>query len=291
MKIKQKTVKQAIEFNGIGVHSGVVSSIKVLPAAHHSGITFYHKSFPDEQIKVGAIVPENALNATVVKQQHWSVSTIEHLMAAIWILDLDNLDIEIDGSEIPIFDGSAFPFVQGILRSGIQEQEADKLFLMPRSELIFQDAQERMIKIVPPQKNEQGIYEKSLFIEYGSKFDHPLAGNSTLQGIISVDFFIKEIAPARTFGLLEQLPFLRKHGLAQGTTLGNTVVLGSEGFMNEVRFSDEFVRHKLLDLLGDLSLLGKRLIGAVYAYKTGHNFNKKVIEHFIHNPHLWEIIA
>src|SRR5271170_6651288 len=121
MKVKQKTVKQAIVFNGIGVHSGVVSSVKVLPAAPHSSIVFYHKSFPHEQIKIGGIIPENALNATVVKQQHWSVSTIEHLMAAIWMLDLDNLVIEIDGPEIPIFDGSAFPFVQGILKSGIQE--------------------------------------------------------------------------------------------------------------------------------------------------------------------------
>lgn len=290
MKNKQKTIKRELFFSGVGVHNGMISSIKVRPASPNSGIIFHNAQFPNEPLAVGQVVPENAFNATIIKQKHWFVSTIEHLMAAFWILDLDNLIVEIEGTEIPILDGSAFPFVQGILNNGIEDQNAAKIYLTPRSELLFRDEQERIIRILPAQKDAAGNYLQHLIVEYHSKFDHPLAGNSRLQGMVTTDFFIKEIAPARTFGLLEQLPFLRKNGLAQGTTLGNTVVLGSEGFMNEVRFNDEFVRHKFLDLLGDLSLLGKRLIGTVYAHRTGHNFNRKVIEHFIQHPDQWELV-
>ena len=121
-------------------------------------------------------------------------------------------------------------------------------------------------------------------------FKHPLVGKSFLKGRLSLSYFKNEIAPARTFGFLEQLPFLRSQGLAKGTSLGNTVVIGEEEFLNQPRFKNEFVRHKLLDLIGDLALLGRNLAGTINAKKTGHNFNRLITQDYIKNPENWKLI-
>jgi len=287
---KQKTLNQTLIFEGIGVHSGLPAVVTLHPADPNFGIIIRNKAFPNQPMEIGKIVPEHAMHATVVKHQNWFVSTIEHLMAAIFVAELDNVIIEIEGVEVPILDGSALPFIQKILDGGIREQEETKTFLTPKAFLKFEDAQGRYIEITPAQALPSGGRDTTLFVDYKAEFNHPLAGNPSLQGAITCDFFVHEVAPARTFGFLEQLPYLRQHGLAKGTSLGNTVVIGQEELLNDMRLSDECVRHKFLDLIGDLSLLGKNLIGSIKAHKTGHSFNRLVIDHYIKHPEEWELV-
>ena len=282
---KQKTIKKEIFLQGIGVHSGLPAKISLKPSGPNSGIIFLSSNPMYEKIIIGSVIPEEAMHATVLKSKNWALSTIEHLLSAISALHIDNLTIEVDGNEIPIFDGSALPFIQALLNAGIEEQLNGKLFLTPKKTLKFKDGEDRFITIKPS----EGINRYDLLFDYSVDFKHPLAGKGNLKGIFSEQFFVDEISPARTFGFLNQLPQLRYYNLAKGVSLGNTVVIGDNEFINERRFDDEFVRHKFLDLIGDLACLGKNLAGTIIAAKTGHSFNRKVVEHFIQNPDSWEL--
>jgi UDP-3-O-[3-hydroxymyristoyl] N-acetylglucosamine deacetylase len=281
--MNQKTIKSDIFFEGIGVHSGTRSTVTLRPAEANAGIVLLNKNFSDHPIIIGACIPEQAMHATVIKNTKWAVSTVEHLFAALSGLEIDNISVEIEGPEVPIMDGSALPFVQAIKTTGIVEQEGHKQYLTPKEKLIIAE-DGRYMEISPALD-----YSPLLTFDYTVEFEHPLIEGNRLEGIFSPSFFIDEIAPARTFGFLEQLPFLRKHGLAKGTTLGNTVVVGDNMFLNNRRFPDEFIRHKFLDLIGDLALLGKNLAGTIKAHKTGHNFNRKVVEHWITHPDKWMV--
>ena len=289
--MKQKTIKKEVCFNGVGVHSGIESSIILKPSQINSGIIFVNVAFPMENIKIGKVIPEVAMHASVIKNSKWFISTIEHLMSAVSALGVDNLIIEVKMPEIPILDGSALSFIDGIKEVGLEEQEELKKFLTPIKEIKFEDKEGRFLQIEPARCNKNLEFDKNLYFEYQADFEHPLIGKSCLNGVLSEVFFIEQIAPARTFGFLEKLPFLRKHGLAKGTTLGNTVVIGEEEFLNERRFEDEFIRHKVLDLFGDLALLGKNLAGKIIAKKTGHSFNRLAVEHYIKNPGMWKLIS
>ncbi len=295
MRPKQKTVKADVFFHGIGVHSGIPVSLVVKPNLFGSGILFQNENFPDEIIHIGSMTPENAMHATVIKQERWFVSTIEHLMATFHALGITQACVHVStgtsmGFEVPILDGSALPFVQGLLEEGLQELSEDLRFLTPREKLTFSDAQGRLLEIFPAVEVDNGLRDCGLLVDYTADFSNPLLGTSHFAGYITPEVFARDIAPARTFGFLEQLPLLRQHGLARGSSLGNTVVIGNDEFLNERRFSDECVRHKVLDLLGDLALLGKPLAGKVRAVKTGHNFNRLVTEHYLKSPAAWEII-
>ena len=313
--MKQRTLKHEVIFEGIGVHSGSVSCIVLKPAPKDFGIVFTNPLFPDNSFKIGSVIPEVAMQATVLKNDKWVLSTTEHLLAAILGVGLDNVLIQVAGPEhhqahqlveIPIMDGSAAPFVHGILDCGLQEQDADKKYLTPKQILKFEDAKSgRVIEIHPAEKiasqtnlagtnsvetNISRDYSTDLYLSYTADFAHKLVGNSQLDCLLTQEFFANEIAPARTFGFLEQLPQMRKLGIAKGTSLGNTVVLSNDGFLNETRFEDECVRHKVLDLIGDLSLLGFPLAGKVIAAKTGHSFNREVVNHYISNSDQWLVV-
>lgn len=282
---KQKTIKKEISLEGVGVHSGRYATVYIRPAQANSGITIMNKAFPDKPLVLGAHVPEAAMHATVIKLDTWAISTIEHVLAALSGMEIDNATVEIEGFEVPILDGSALPFVHAINRAGIEELSVARKFLTPKETLFFEE-DGRTLEVVPAKQDSY-----TLSFEYSTDFDHHLIRDKKLTGTLSPAFFAKEIAPARTFGFLNQLPFLRKHGLALGSTLGNTVVIGEEECLNALRFKDEFIRHKLLDLIGDLTLLGRPLAGTIKAHKTGHNFNRKVIEHYITYPEMWNFIA
>ena len=287
----QKTLKKDVIFKGVGVHLGLPSEVILRPAPVNSGIVFVNPNFPEEKIVIGKNVPESAMHASVIKANKWFISTVEHLMSVISCLQLDNLAIEVNGPEIPILDGSALGFLHGIQEVGLESQDAQKYFLTPKEKLVFEDKDGRLIEIIPAQKDtSSGSFDTSLHFSYFADFDHPLLGKSELHATLSKEYFLTEIAPARTFGFLEQLPYLRRHGLAQGTTLGNTVVIGEEEFLNDTRFENEFIRHKVLDLIGDLALLGKNLAGTIKAKKTGHSFNRLVVEHYIKKPEMWQLI-
>ncbi|MFH1254613.1 MAG: UDP-3-O-acyl-N-acetylglucosamine deacetylase [bacterium] len=313
--MQQRTLKQEVIFEGIGVHSGQLAKIVLKPADHDFGIVFTNPAFPDAVFKIGSVIPEVAMQATVLKNSSWALSTTEHLLAAIVAIGLDNVLIEVSGFEIPIMDGSAASFVQGILDSGFHVQNAVKKYLTPKQMLKFEDKAGRFIEIYPAQDNYPAQINQhaqdscsahanhnaqvnhldqnkstDLLISYTADFANKLVGNSQFQCLLTPEFFAQNIAPARTFGFLEQLPQMRKLGIAKGTSLGNTVVLSNEGFLNETRFEDECVRHKVLDLIGDLSLLGLSLSGKVIAAKTGHSFNREVVVHYISNPDKWQVV-
>ncbi|MFA5306307.1 MAG: UDP-3-O-acyl-N-acetylglucosamine deacetylase, partial [Candidatus Babeliales bacterium] len=322
--LRQQTLKQRVKFSGLGVHSGLSSVLTLIPAPENTGILFCNASNPEQRFRVGTVIPEVAPHATVIKINGWYVTTIEHLMATLRMLDVDNVVVEMRGNEVPILDGSALPFVQGILDAGLQEQGTPRKYLTPKEKLRFADEKGRVIEIEPfapfdtnslceftqgkrdfspvdsaksvrPEcfaqqnvsKDEQPM--NSFSISYTADFTHPLAGGTTFSAEVLPEFFIDKIAPARTFGYLEQLPLLRQHKLAQGSSLSNTIVIGQE-LLNDTRFPDECVRHKVLDLIGDLGLLPYRLLGAVSASKTSHNFNRLVAEHCLQHPELWQEI-
>ena len=295
--MQQRTLKQEVIFEGIGVHSGQLAKIVLKPAVHDFGIVFTNPTISGSVFKIGSVIPEVAMQATVLKNSSWALSTTEHLLAAIVATGLDNVLIEVNGFEIPIMDGSAAPFVQGILDSGFQLQNAVKKYITPKEKLRFEDKAGRFIEIHPAQDkyiaqdNNLG-QDKSinLHLSYTADFANKLVGSSQFECLLTPEFFAQNIAPARTFGFLEQLPQMRKIGIAKGTSLGNTVVLSNEGFLNETRFDDECVRHKVLDLIGDLSLLGLSLVGKVIAAKTGHSFNREVVVHYISNPDQWMVV-
>lgn len=287
----QTTLNKEVIFEGIGVHSGLSVRVVLKPAAASFGVVFVNPKFTGESFKIGSVIPEIAMQATVLKQKSWMLSTVEHLLAAIFSVGLDNVLIEIDGFEVPILDGSSLPFVQGILNDGLKNLQVPKRYLTPKHDLRFEDAKTgRYIEIKPAKQSADGAVVHELEIDYMADFNHKLIGSSNFKCTLTSDVFVSDISPARTFGFLEQLPQVRKHGLAKGTSLGNTVVLSNEGFLNELRFEDECVRHKVLDLIGDLGLLGLPLIGQVKACKTGHNFNREVVVHYISNPDQWLII-
>lgn len=281
MFFKQKTLCKEVSFEGIGVHSALPSRIVLKPSAPDSGIVITSMRFPGEKVKIGTIVPTRAMYATVIRNKSVTFSTIEHVMAALKILNIDNVLIEVEGEEFPILDGSSFPFTEKMMQVGVQEQAARKIFITPRTVLFFEEG-DRSLMIIPAEKNDH-----DLRLEYDAAFDNPLAGPSTMSCSLSEEYGRVELAPARTFGFLNQLPFMKQHGLAQGASLENTVVISETGVINEKRFNDECLRHKVLDLVGDLTLLGKSLIGTVKAKRTGHAFNRLVIEHFVNNPHEW----
>ena len=287
---QQTTIAKAISFSGIGVHSGEPSSVTLKPALVNTGIIIQNANDQQHEIKVGTIVPQAAMHATVIVDKTWKISTIEHVMAAVSMMGIDNVIVEINGNEVPILDGSALPFVQGIEQVGVVMLDARRQYLTPKQRLRFEDNDGRCITIdsavIMPATGER---ETTLSLAYSAQFGHALVGDFTFNATITRELFRDAIAPARTFGFLSQLPFLRKNGLAQGTTLGNTVVVCDDHFLNELRFEDEFVRHKVLDLIGDLTLLGLPLIGTVTASKTGHSFNRLVIEHFIKHPEEWVV--
>ncbi len=284
--MQQRTLKNEVVFEGIGVHSGQPAKIILTPAVPNSGIVFSNPHFSEDVFRIGSVIPEVAMLATVLKNDKWILSTTEHLLAAIVGLGLDNVLIQVYGVEIPIMDGSAAAFVQGIHECGFQIQDTPKKYLTPKEVLKFEDLKTgRFIHIYPAQDN-----LTELLINYTGEFTNKLVGDEKFECALTSEFFSREISPARTFGFLEQLPQMRKLGVAKGTSLGNTLVLSNEGFLNEPRFKDECIRHKVLDLIGDLGLLGLPIAGKVIASKTGHSFNREVVVHYISNPDLWKKI-
>lgn len=287
MKLQHTLCKELV-FAGLGVHSGVFASIKLKPADANTGIMFIHENFAAEPMIVGKTVPLAAMHATVLKQQSWTLSTVEHLIAAIRMTGLDNVRIEVSGGdEIPILDGSAAPFLHAINRIGLVEQQATKRYLMPRAPVFFEEQGGKKI-ILKPLENLQpvGTFECT----YEGAFNHYALGAKKITGSIDQQHFKKTIAPARTFGFLEQLPYLRSHNLAMASSLGNTLVFNADEMVNDNRIADEWLNHKILDFIGDLGLLPYAFTGRVEASQTGHAFNRKIIEHYLMHPEDWVVI-
>jgi len=274
----QRTIKDSVECIGIGLHTGINVSLRLSPAPPDTGIVFIRN---DKKTSINALVGNIVATeySSTLGLNGSSIQTVEHLLAAIAGLHIDNLYVEVNSPEVPIMDGSAYPFVELILKSGVIQQDKLKPYIkiVQPIEIIERD---RYIRIEP-----------SPFpaITYFMDFDHPLLNKQRFVYHYSIDSFIKEIAPARTFGFLKDVTTLQEKGLGKGGSLNNVVILGDLEILNEegLRYDDEFIRHKVLDLIGDMSLLSMSFIGHITAYRSGHNLNTRLATAILDNSDKW----
>lgn len=279
--MNQRTLAKPFSCSGTGVHSGVRVNLCLLPAPANHGIRFQRSDLPDSPTIRAFFrnVVDTSL-ATVIGQEGAIVSTIEHLMAAFAGLSIDNALVTIDGYEMPIMDGSARIFAEGIMEAGIAELDKPRSFL----------AITEKVELVEGDKWVIAEPCDHFSITCGIAFNHPMINEQSVTLDLTDDSFLKEISPARTFGFYRDIKMLKLYGLGRGADLGTGIALTDDGIMNEggLRFSDEFVRHKLLDCLGDFSLLGMPILAKITTHKSGHAFNHAFLEALFENKGAWE---
>ena len=264
--MRQHTIRKPVDIEGVGLHSGKVARVTLSPAPADAGVVFKVRS-TGERIPAR---PESVVNshyATTVGVNGTRIQTVEHLMAAAVGLGIDNLEIEVDGPEIPALDGSAKPFVALLAYAGrVQQSARRRMLTLPCPLRVGSGA--RWMQIVP---------SDTFRISYTLDNDHPAIGTQVLSWSPTERSFVEEFAPARTYGFLKDLGLMRKNGLARGCSLDNAIVLGNRGPLNGLRYRDEFVRHKILDLIGDLALLGRQIRAHVIARNGGHALNLELV--------------
>jgi UDP-3-O-[3-hydroxymyristoyl] N-acetylglucosamine deacetylase len=278
---RQRTVRDDVSCTGIGLHSGEKVRLTVKPAPPDSGIRFIRKDLTHNRaIKAHFDNVVDTQLSTTVGSNGTKVSTIEHLMAAFFGLGIDNARVELDGPEVPIMDGSAAPFVFLLKSIGIKEQKKPKNFIILKRTLRVQDG-DKSISIHP---------SKELKITYTIDFQHPLLKNQKYELHFSGKDFITEISRARTFGFLNDVQALRDAGLGLGGSLDNAIIVDDFRILNEdgLRYRDEFVRHKILDFLGDIAILGAPIIGHFVVERSGHTLNQAILKKLIANKKYWE---
>ncbi|HXG04239.1 MAG TPA: UDP-3-O-acyl-N-acetylglucosamine deacetylase [Candidatus Binatia bacterium] len=262
----QRTIRRPVSLEGVGLHSGKPTRITLRPAPPNRGIVFRVAGL-EESIPAS---PESVVDshyATTVGRDGTRVQTVEHLLAAAAGLGIDNLVVEVEGPEIPAADGSAKPFVALLTAAGRVEQSAARRpIAVPYPIRVGTGA--RWIQIVPAD---------TFRVSYTLDNDHPAIGTQALTCAPTERMFVEEFAPARTYGFLKDLGVMRKKGLARGASLENAIGIGKRGVLNGLRYRDEFVRHKILDLIGDLALLGRPLAGHVIARNAGHALNLELV--------------
>lgn len=260
--MRQQTIRKPVTLEGVGLHCGKPVKVTLAPAPADSGIVFRAGAGGDPI----PATPESVVDshyATTIGRHGVRIQTVEHLMAAAAGLGIDNLDVIVEGSEVPAMDGSAKPFVALLTAAGRTTQGARRRPIVITQPLRVGSGN-RWIQIVPASE---------LRISYTLDNDHPAIGTQALSCVPTEQSFIEEYAPARTYGFLKDLGAMRKHGLALGGSLENAIVVGKRGTLNGLRYRDEFVRHKVLDLIGDLALLGRPILGHVIARNAGHAMN------------------
>jgi UDP-3-O-[3-hydroxymyristoyl] N-acetylglucosamine deacetylase len=265
--MRQHTIRKPVGIEGIGLHSGKVARITLSPAPADSGIVFRARA-TGERIPARADSVVNSHYATTVGVNGTRIQTVEHLMAAVSGFGVDNLEIEVDGPEIPALDGSAKPFVALLSLAGRVQQSA-RLRPLTIPCALRVGGNGRWMQIVP---------SDTFRITYTLDNEHPAIGTQVLSWTPTERSFVEDFAPARTYGFLKDLGLMRKNGLARGGSLDNAIVLGNRGALTGLRYRDEFVRHKILDLLGDLALLGRPLQAHVVARNGGHALNLELVQ-------------
>jgi UDP-3-O-[3-hydroxymyristoyl] N-acetylglucosamine deacetylase len=277
----QRTVAKPVNCSGVGIHSGKKVNLTIKPAPPNHGIKFIRTDLLDCPV-ISAhfnMVVDTSL-ATVIGFEGFIVSTIEHLMASFAGLSIDNALVEIDSYEMPIMDGSAYPFTSLIKASGIKELDTPRYFFVIKKPIeLKKDG--KMVGVYPC-----STYKITCTIEY----DHPLINTQSYSVDVSDHIWENEISKARTFGFLHEYEYLKKNGLARGVTLENVIAIDDKDVINEggLRYRDEFVRHKILDCIGDFSLLGMPILGHVVAAKSGHAFNHSFLKKIFAEKESWE---
>ena len=284
--LKQRTLKSAIKATGVGLHGGRKVTMTLRPAAPNTGVVFRRVDLPQPvDIPADALAVTDTRLCSVVERDGAKVGTVEHIMSALAGLGIDNVYIDLDAPEVPIMDGSASPFVFLLQSAGIEEQRAAKRFFRIRKPVEVRDG-DKWARFDP--------YD-GFKLTFSILFDHPMfdkAGQT-----LTVDFaetsYAKEVARARTFGFAQDVEALRNHGLALGGSLDNAIVLDEYRVLNAdgLRYADEFVKHKVLDAIGDLYLVGHPLIGAFSAHKSGHGLNNQLLRATLAEADAWEMVS
>jgi UDP-3-O-[3-hydroxymyristoyl] N-acetylglucosamine deacetylase len=281
--LKQRTLKKAISATGVGLHNGEKVTLTLRPAAADTGIVFKRVDLPqpNEILATPSAVHDTRL-CSALEANGARVATVEHIMSALAGLGVDNVYIEVDASEIPIMDGSSGPFVYLIQEAGVVEQAAAKKFIRIKKTVEVIDG-DKWVRFEP---------YHGFKIDFTINFNHPVFENSGSQ--VKIDFaedsYIKEISRARTFGFMHEVEYLRSNGLARGGSLDNAIVLDEYRVINAdgLRYDDEFAKHKVLDAIGDLYMLGHPILGAFYAYKSGHALNNQLLRALMQDETAWE---
>lgn len=284
--ILQRTLQRSAQLSGIGIHTGSTVQLTLHPAPENTGIIFRRVDLnPAVEIPATtAQVSDTRLN-TCISQNSVSIATVEHVLSAIAGLGIDNAYIDVSSHEPPVMDGSAQPFIELINAAGIATQSAAKQFIEIIREITVRDG-DKFVSLVPFDG-----FKFNLSIE----FNHPFIRNTPQS--ISIDFsqasYTKEISAARTFGFLSEYEYLKKHNLGLGASLENTVVLDEASILNPegLRYPDEPVKHKLLDVIGDLRLLGHTIIGEFIGHKSGHQLNHQLRQTLLQDPSTWRLIT
>jgi len=288
--LKQRTLRSLIRASGVGLHSGVKVNIALRPAAPNTGIVFRRVDLdPTIDLPASALNVGDTRMCSCLELASVKVGTIEHLMSAFAGLGIDNAYVDLDASELPILDGSASPFVFLIQSAGIEEQPVAKKFIRIKRPIEVRESDksgDKWARFEP--------YD-GFRLTFSIVFNHP-AIDRTGQSV-TIDFaehsYVREVARARTFGFMQEVEWLRENGLAQGGGLDNAVVLDEYRVLNGdgLRYSDEFVKHKVLDAIGDLYLLGHPLLASFTAHKSGHALNNALARELLANPDAWEYVS
>jgi UDP-3-O-[3-hydroxymyristoyl] N-acetylglucosamine deacetylase len=282
--VLQRTIKNEVSAVGVGLHSGEKVKLTLSPANEGHGIVFQREDIKlQPKLKINPLAITETRLCTTLGKQDFSFATIEHLMSALSATGVDNVLIKMDGPEVPIMDGSAISFIHLIKSAIILEQNKAKEFV------VIND----VIEVVDKDKFARFEPYNGFVIDFTIDFLHPAFKNDDSQ--VSIDFFkdsyIDEISRARTFGFMQEVEYLRSNGLARGGSLENAIVLDEYKVLNEegLRYKDEFVRHKILDAIGDLYVLGNPIIGKFVAYKSGHDLNNKLLRELINHKEKWQL--
>ncbi len=286
--IKQRTLKNIIRATGVGLHTGDKVYMTLRPAAPNTGIVFRRVDL-EQPVEIKARpdrVGDTRLSTTLVGDDpNIRVSTVEHLLSAMAGLGVDNAYVDLSAPEVPIMDGSAGPFVFLLQSAGIEEQNAAKRFIRIKKTVEVRDG-DKVARFEP---------FNGFKVGFSIEFDHPVISKRVSRAEIdfSTTSFVKEVSRARTFGFMKDIEMLREHNLALGGSMDNAVVLDDYRVLNEdgLRYEDELVKHKILDAIGDLYLLGHSLIGAYYAHKSGHELNNQLLRTLLADPAAWEEVV
>ncbi len=281
----QRTLKTLTTATGVGLHSGCKVNLTLRPAAPHTGIIFRRVDLPTPvEIPAEAFLVQDTVLCSALEKEGVKIGTVEHIMSALCGLGIDNIYVDLDAPELPIFDGSAAPFVFLIQHAGIEEQKAFKKFIRVKETVEVKDG-DKWARLEP---------FEGYKLHFSIVFQHPVIDRSSTSASMdfSTDFYVKDVARARTFGFMHEVEFLRENGLALGGGLENAIVLDEFRVLNPegLRYPDEFVRHKILDAVGDLYLAGHPLLAAYSSHKGGHALNNQLVRKMLLNPAAFEIV-
>lgn len=284
--LRQRTLQSDIRATGVGLHSGDKVSLHLRPAPVDTGVVFRRMDLsPVVEVPARAVLVKDTTLCTALDQEGVRIATIEHLMSALAGLGVDNVYVELDSPEVPIMDGSAGPFVFLIQSAGIAEQDAAKKLIKIKNPVTVSDG-DKWARFEP--------YE-GFKVDFAIEFDHPVFSDGVQRA--SIDFgstsYVREVSRARTFGFMRDIEYLRSHNLALGGSLDNAIVLDEYRVLNEdgLRFDDEFVRHKILDAIGDLYLMGYAIVGSYTGYKSGHGLNNELARAVLSDRAAYELVT